>query len=598
MINSDIIKSKINIREYIGKTVSLKQKSHGEFLGLCPFHNEKTPSFTVSEIKGFFHCFGCGINGDVIAFVMQRNGLNYVDAVQKIADESGIKLEINQKNLDSYNNAKKIIEINTCAAKWYHEQLLNNQNHLAEEYLKQRRLGSQIIISYQLGYAPSSGTEFINFMLEKFSKNDLIDAKVLVNRNGQLKNPFGGRIIFPILDSSGKVVGFGGRIIDKNNEVAKYINSAETEAFHKSQVFYGLFAAQKYLRDKKINSQQSGNNQKEHLLVVEGYMDVLSLANHGFGTAIAPLGANVKVEQLQYIWKYDPSPIVCLDNDVAGQNAMLRLAVASLEYISPECTVRFLLLKDGKDPDEVLTKNGIQYWNNNVMPQAVGVVDFIAQHQISKLSESPSPEEKALLRQNLQKTTQAIKNHILRKEYQSHLENIYWQYVRNLRKNFSVLGYSKNISIIKAKEQELLKEKRKDLGITDNLEVMFAILLQNQELMEDQELYELLWRLEISNDILEEIRCYIYNNNTEISSSARKLVEKLHSLVVLVDKTTFMRCYQLHCTYIIFKQIKDIENKISDLYHSQEYSQDEMVEMENNLLELKKLYLLQQKMVN
>ena len=346
----DNLRARVPISSVISPYVNLKHKSKGDFLGLCPFHNEKSPSFNVSDNKGFYHCFGCGAHGDIITFIMEHKGLPYVEAVKELAQQAGIPLP----KQDGFSAAreKKIedsYEVLEMAAKWFEDNLNSSAGLQARLYLKERGLSDETIKKFRLGYAPDEWESLKNHLKNNKVDEDIILANGLIttNEDGSKKyDRFRGRVMFPIFNNTGKVIAFGGRIMKKDEKAAKYINSPETDLFQKSYSLYGFnFAKDRAYKEQKI-------------IAVEGYMDVIALHQAGFNYAVAPLGTALTETHIKQLWKITKEPILCLDGDDAGMRAAKKFAEEYVALLEPGYTIKFAYIPKGQDPDEYINQNG------------------------------------------------------------------------------------------------------------------------------------------------------------------------------------------------------------------------------------------------
>jgi DNA primase len=341
------LRQRVSIIDVVGRKVRLNRRGH-EASGLCPFHNEKSPSFTVSEDKGFYHCFGCGAHGDVIGFVMNSDGLDFRNAVEKLAAEAG--LSVPQESPESRDRAEHqatLTGVMELAAKFFEAHLGASTGKTGLDYLRKRGLTSETIKRFRLGFAPDSRTA-LKAHLEKQAVPEAlsVEAGLLIKpeEGGATYDRFRGRVMFPILDRRGQVIAFGGRIL--SDEKPKYLNSPETPLFHKGRVLYGLSHAQKAARDKN------------EIIATEGYMDVIALAQAGFPQAVAPLGTALTEEQIELLWRLSPEPILCFDGDAAGQKAAARAADRVMPILKPGLSLRFAWMPPGEDPDSLVKAQG------------------------------------------------------------------------------------------------------------------------------------------------------------------------------------------------------------------------------------------------
>ncbi len=334
-----------DIVEILSNRIQLK-KAGREYKACCPFHNEKTPSFTVSPDKGFYHCFGCGAHGTVVGFLMEHDRLEFVEAIEELASFYGLEVprENSRGSTAPVSPSAPLLELLSQAGELYREQL--RETPAAIDYLKQRGLTGQTAADFGIGYAPPGW----DFVLKKLGgtddkRDDLLKAGLLTrNEDGRIYDRFRGRIMFPIRDSRGRVVGFGGRVTDDGEP--KYLNSPETPVFHKGRELYGLYEARQIERNP------------ERLLVVEGYMDVVALAEHGISNAVATLGTATTAEHLQRLFRVTREIVFCFDGDAAGRKAAWRALQISLPELRDGRQVKFLFLADGEDPDSVVRAGG------------------------------------------------------------------------------------------------------------------------------------------------------------------------------------------------------------------------------------------------
>mgnify|MGYP001380246388 CR=1 FL=1 len=343
------IKNRISLVEIIGRTVRLIKKGR-EFHGLCPFHQEKTPSFTVNEDKGFFHCFGCGEHGSVFDFIMKTRNLNFPEAVEQLANEANIEIPITTpEELRKQKRSRGIHEVMELATIYYENILKSPSGEKANQYLKQRGIIDKSVKEFRLGFAPNSRNQLRTELSKKGIPDALmIDAGLLIRPDNVERAPydrFRGRIIFPIGDKRGKIIAFGGRAL--GDREPKYLNSPETPIFTKGHNLYSL--------DRASNS----INKADKIIVVEGYTDVISLYQAGYKNCVAPLGTALTESQVRLLWRWTSEPILCFDGDTAGQRAAGRAATNMLPHLKPEKSLSFVLLPEGEDPDNLIKTQGV-----------------------------------------------------------------------------------------------------------------------------------------------------------------------------------------------------------------------------------------------
>ena len=346
----DELRTRVGLADLVGKRVKLTRKGR-EHLGLCPFHKEKTPSFTVNEEKGFYHCFGCGAHGSAIDFVMNTDSLSFPEAVRRLASDAGLAVpEDTPEERERSRQRQTLYDVMDQAAAFYEKTLRMPDGKAALAYLKDRGLSDQTITRFRLGFAPD-GRNVIKGALVRdgATEEQLIAAGLLINPEDPSRQPydrFRGRVMFPIADRRGRIIAFGGRILGDGEP--KYLNSPETPLFHKGQVLFGWDQA-------KDKARQTGT-----VIVTEGYMDVIALSQGGFENAVAPLGTALTEEQIGELWKLVPEPVLCFDGDAAGGRASARAAERVLALLKPGFSLRFAELPAGEDPDSLLSAHGAE----------------------------------------------------------------------------------------------------------------------------------------------------------------------------------------------------------------------------------------------
>jgi len=361
----DDLINRADIVDVVDSRVALKKRGK-EYIACCPFHSEKSPSFTVSQNKQFYHCFGCGAHGTALGFVMEYERLDFVDAIEALAAEYHMEVPREQGKFESPQEDKKpIYDVLEKAAVSYANELKTSQR--AIDYLKQRGLSGEIAKTFQMGYVPDSW----DFILAQHGTSDAGKADCLKAGLSIEKNPqkhydrFRDRIMFPIRDRRGRVIGFGGRILDKGEP--KYLNSPETPVFHKGEELYGLYEARQSVKDL------------QRIIIVEGYMDVVALAQHGIPYAVATLGTATSREQISKLFRIVPELIFCYDGDAAGKKAAWRALENSLPVLRDGVQARFLFLPDGEDPDTLIRQEGQQTFEQR-LDQATPLSDFMFNH--------------------------------------------------------------------------------------------------------------------------------------------------------------------------------------------------------------------------
>jgi DNA primase len=406
----DEIRDRVPISSVIGKRVIFdKKKSNpgrGDHWACCPFHGEKSPSFHCEDRKGRYHCFGCGVSGDHFRFLVELEGVSFPEAVEQIAGLAGVPLPDRDPEAEKREEARASLhDVMKLAAGWFVEKLHAPEGAKARAYLRGRGLTAQTQSAFQLGYAPEGRSGLKEFLAGKGVHKDQIEACGLVVFGDDIPvsyDRFRDRIMFPIEDSRGRVIAFGGRAMAADAP-AKYLNSPETELFHKGQILYNFAKARKSVQDKSA------------VIAVEGYMDVIALAQAGIANAVAPLGTALTENQLELLWRMAGEPVMCFDGDQAGVRAALRAADLALPLIKPGKSLRFAMLPDGKDPDDLVKAGGPEAFQS-VLAEARPLIDMIWSRETSA-GTYDTPERRAELEQRLRQVTAPIKDENIRRHY-------------------------------------------------------------------------------------------------------------------------------------------------------------------------------------
>jgi DNA primase len=340
----DELRARTTLSAVIAPSVKLIRAGR-EFKACCPFHNEKTPSFTVNDDKGFYHCFGCGAHGDAIRFLTDQRGMPFMDAVKELAAKAGMDVPApDPRAKEQADRTASLTDIMAQVAAWFTEQLNGLPGVQAREYLDRRGIDAATAQRFGLGFAPDSRSG-LKRALDRLGEDKLIETGMLIQPDeGDSYDRFRGRLMIPIRDPRGRVIGFGGRIMGDGEP--KYLNSPQTILFDKGRTLYNLDRAGPASRTAR------------RLIVVEGYMDVIALDRAGISEAVAPNGTALTEAQLERLWRLDPSPILCFDGDAAGRKAAIRAATRALPLLRPDRTLRFVELPAGQDPDDLIKASG------------------------------------------------------------------------------------------------------------------------------------------------------------------------------------------------------------------------------------------------
>lgn len=412
----DEIRDRVPISTLIGARVSFDRKKSnppkGDFWACCPFHGEKTPSFHCEDRKGRYHCFGCGVTGDHFRFLTELEGLSFPEAVERVADMAGVPMPARDPEMEKREAQRATLyDVMEMAAQFFEGQLQGAVGAKARAYLRDRGLSSATQQTFRLGYAPESRNALKEFLAAKGVGREQIEACGLVVHGEGIAvsyDRFRDRVMFPIEDLRGRIIAFGGRALSADAP-AKYLNSPETELFHKGRILYNA------LRARKACQPQNGEAAKP-IVAVEGYMDVIALAQAGIHQAVAPLGTALTEEQLELLWRISPEPVLCFDGDGAGLRAAHRAADLGLPALQPGKSLRFALLPEGQDPDDLVKAEGPSAFHA-VLRDARPLVDMIWTRETTG-GVFDTPERRAELEARLREITSRIGNEDIRRHYQ------------------------------------------------------------------------------------------------------------------------------------------------------------------------------------
>jgi DNA primase len=413
----DEIRQRVSLVDVVGRKVRLQKKGR-EFGGLCPFHNEKTPSFTVVEEKGFYHCFGCGAHGDVIRFLTENEGVPFPEAVERLAGEAGLQMpEYTPEQAAAEEKRSTLYEVMDAATRWFISQLGGQGADTARAYLDNRGLTSETIRTFAMGFAPDRNDGLKTALLARnFSEEQMIDCGLLIKPDDGRPSfdRFRSRIMFPITDRQDRVIAFGGRAMDKNAK-AKYMNSPETPLFHKGHNLYNFSRARRAAFDAS------------QIIVAEGYMDVIALAQAGFEEAVAPLGTAVTEDQLGLLWRITGEPILCFDGDNAGQKAAGRALERALPLLKAGQSLQFAIMPEGEDPDSLVQNEGAEAFQI-ILDKATSLVDLLWETMTGGVDVS-TPERRAGLERKVFTQLSQVKDDQVKvfyqKEYRSRLNDLF-----------------------------------------------------------------------------------------------------------------------------------------------------------------------------
>lgn len=417
----DELKHRFTLSDVVGRTVKLVRRGR-EHTGLCPFHNEKTPSFTVNDQKGFYHCFGCGAHGSVIDFVMNTQGMTFPETIEVLAGEVGMEVPKPSREQVERDKARASLnEVMEAVSSWYQTQLKGQIGANAYNYIKGRGLSDKTIEKFALGYAPSSRSSLKDAMMARdIGEDQLIETGMLIKpEDGSASyDRFRDRLMFPITDRQGRTIAFGGRALSKDVK-AKYLNSPETVLFHKGATLYNWANA-------RAASYDTGQ-----VMVVEGYMDVIALAQYGINYAVAPLGTALTEEQIGHLWHMADEPVLSFDGDNAGMRAAGRALERALPMLRPGKSLRFVMMPEGDDPDTLVQREG-KGAIEALIDKADPLVNMLWD-SLTKGVPSDTPERRAGLEKSIFVKLSEIADENVKKLYQSEFRDRLFRLFRGNR---------------------------------------------------------------------------------------------------------------------------------------------------------------------
>jgi DNA primase len=394
----DEIKNRVAVSDVVGRKVKLQRRGR-EFVGLSPFKQERTPSFTVNDDKQFYHCFSTGKHGSIFDFIMETEGLSFPEAVERLASEAGLPMpERDPRAAERAQRQAGLVDVTQAAATWFQAQLQSPAADEARAYLERRGVTQEMIAGFGIGYAPRSRTALLEHLTARNMGVDKVIESGMAIKPDDNKAPydrFRDRIIFPIADTRGRVIAFGGRAMQADAP-AKYLNSPDTPLFDKGRILYNFARARQPAYDTGT------------LLVAEGYMDVVGLAHAGFHHAVAPMGTALTEEQIQLAWRMAPEPILCLDGDQAGLRAAYRAIDRALPLLKPGYSLRFAILPPGKDPDDVVRDGGAEAMQA-ILGKAMSLLDLMWEREI-EAAPWDTPERAAALKKRLREAVNRVQD--------------------------------------------------------------------------------------------------------------------------------------------------------------------------------------------
>ena len=579
----DEIKTRLKVSSVVSKFVALKKRGK-EFVGLSPFKNEKTPSFTVNDEKEFYHCFATSEHGNIFDFVMKTQNLRFGEAVKFLASLAGMKPytfskqdEQREKDWNTYK------EIYKNYIEYFHNELLKNNNSLdAKEYIKHRGLKLEDVRNFKLGYVTNE-IDFYDYLLKKFDKKDLHNSGIfyLDEKKQKYINRFRERIIFPINNISGEVIAIGGRAIKENNYFAKYINSPETQFFKKGSNLYNLDKSRRL------------SNKLDNVYVVEGYMDVIGLYKNNIQNVVANLGTALTSRQISVLDQFFNKIIICFDGDESGYKAALRAAENSIIELKPEKKISFLFLPDNQDPDSFVNEFGKEKFDLFSNQNQIEIHKFIFNHYYKEVENNPS--SKAIFEKKLKSIASGIKDEYIKK----YVLDYYLEEISKLSPNLNNnKKFNQKINTRSLKSTQKFYNETKTLKSIEIKEFSFLFILlkkpefirDNIHLIENVKLFTNENRI-LFNAIIEQSKNF-QNSDINMLNIDKNLIDRVYkyaSIKNIWDKNS--SDYE-KIENILVEVIRDLKNyeleiRIQDL--EEKFSKDLSEDTFNQLKELKKL---------
>ncbi len=537
----DEIKTRLKVSNVVSKTVNLKKRGK-EFVGLSPFKTEKTPSFTVNDEKGFFHCFSTSEHGNIFDFVMKTQNLKFGESVKILANLAGMRpYTFSNQDLIREKAWKNYSQFYSKYVEFYHMELLKNESsNIAKEYLKKRNLSKKEVEKFKIGYV-SNDSKFYEKFKKDFDEKTLIETGLfyLDEKKRVYVERFRERIIFPINSISGQPIGLGGRIIQNKNYLAKYINSPETSFFKKGSNLYNLDIARTF------------SNKIDNVYLVEGYMDVVGMSKNGIENVVANLGTSLTDKQIIILNQFFHDVVICFDGDESGYKAALRAAESAIKELQPEKNISFLFLPDNEDPDSFVNNNGREYFIDFSNKNKISIHQFIFEHYFGNTDKNPS--SMATLEKKLREVANSIKDNYIKKYVlEFYLEKIssLTPHTNTNKKNF----IKKRIKSLKSTQKYFNESKS----------------LSQIEIKEFSLLYLIINNLEIFQEnvhLIEKIKLFTKENKLVFNTLISKLKEgaKFSISDISIDKQLIDRIIKFASIKHILNNYKEDNEKIFDL---------------------------------
>ncbi len=584
----DEIKLRLKVSQVVGKTVQLKKRGK-EFIGLSPFKNEKTPSFTVNDEKEFYHCFSTGEHGNIFDFLMKTKSIGFGEAVRSLAAEAGMQAykfsNFDQKKESRYLNYKNILKKYKDN---FNEQLFSENNKEAFDYLKKRGLDKKSIEEFKLGFVPWKNN-FYEQLKKEYSEEEinLTGLYFKSDKTNKYIDRFNSRIIFPINNISGDTIAFGGRVI-RDSKLAKYINSPETEFYKKGSMIFNLDKA------KDLRSET------DEVLIVEGYMDVVSVYASGIKNVIANSGTAITEKQISLIWKFFSNPIICLDGDESGQKAALRIGERLFPLINEKNKINFSIMPDGNDPDDYIKQNG-KDGMLKLLKQKEIIQSFIWNRRLNKINKY-DPYEISKFEKEIKKLSYTIQDETLKKyileDFLEKMKKLTPIQTSSNNYNYSPFKKRKDYKILN--ETKVLHQKKENLSKIEIIEFsILFIVLNNLEIASEK--LEELSKIEFLSEKNETLKNFLITSISEesnkeaifskINSSFKEIIKEINDnsyIQIIVKNKTHQdilnfidELIQDHKEQENLQKIESLEKKLINNLDENSYS--ELINLKNQL---------------
>ncbi|OUW95070.1 MAG: DNA primase [Pelagibacteraceae bacterium TMED237] len=529
----DTIKSKIKLSSEFEKKVKVIKKGN-DYWCCCPFHDEKTPSCKINDDLGSYYCFGCGAKGDIFTFYTDIYNFSFPDAVKELAQRVGI--QIIQNNFNENKKNDKIFDILELSTSWFQNNLKDNIQ--CKEYLKNRFLSSDTIEKFRIGFSYNANSTLYKFLKDhSHNDEDIIKSNLVkIDTNKKIRDFFYKRLIFPISNTNGKIVGFGGRVLDNSNP--KYINSPESFFFKKRNILYNLNNAKSHIRSKK------------NMLICEGYMDVISLYENKIKTAVAPLGTSLTESQIKLAWNYTDKPTIMFDGDQSGLRASYKSALMVLPFLIPNKYLQFINLPKNLDPDSFINNNSFKEFID-LLKQPISIVDFIFEQSSSTVN-LDNPDHKISFDKYLDDLVETIKDKKIKYFYKNEFKNLFFKKLKNLN-NPKILNKNTN------KISSLLDKQ---------IFSFLASFINHKYLRKD------LYKLLVNSNLLNEDQLSFldfFHKNEHINKSAKDLIKNTLPLEItnILEKSMENSIFQLFPysknDYESNETLKEIEESVKNI---------------------------------